>query len=349
MTKTKTHTEPQRQEPDTTAADIDGLRHRALDALRAGRFDLVEQVITDGDVDISNLVENLRVYQAELEVQNDELRASEQRAHTALARYTTLFTNLPMAALVVDDYGLVLEANPQARSLLALRDVRSHQYFLVRLVHPDDRGAVASAFHRAKQSEAEGLSALRFDAADGGRFQAELHIARLPGGDHGPNHFICTLVDQTEVIRQRDALARAYDVLEQSEERYRVLADFSPDWDYWCGPDGAFVYVSPACLDVAGYSAEDFRRDAGLFERIVHPEDRPRWRTHWGEVQGSSHPDACQLELRIITRSGQTRWIEHVCRPVMAPDGRYLGRRGVNRDITRRHEARETLAHTNTP
>jgi len=127
MTKTKTPSEPEQQDPGTTLTDADGLHHRALDALRAGRFDLVEQVVADGDLDISNLLENLRVYQAELEIQNDELRASEQQASTALARYTSLFTSLPMARLVVDDYGLVLEANPQARRLLALRDVRSHQ------------------------------------------------------------------------------------------------------------------------------------------------------------------------------------------------------------------------------
>ncbi|MBK1629628.1 hypothetical protein CKO31_02525 [Thiohalocapsa halophila] len=343
MTKTKTPSEPEQQDPGTTLTDADGLRHHALDALRAGRFDLVEQVVADGNLDISKLLENLRVYQAELEIQNDELRASEQQASTALARYTTLFTSLPMAGLVVDDFGLVLEANPQARSLLALRDVRSHQYFLVRLVHPDDRGAVVSAFQRAKQSGAEGLSALRFDAADGGRFQAELHIARLPGSDDGPKHYICALADQTEVIRQRDALARAYDALEQSEERYRVLADFSPDWDYWYGPDGAFRYVSPACLDITGYSAEDFRNDADLFERIIHPEDRPKWWPHLQGADESGDTDTCRPELRIITRSGETRWIEHVCRPVMAPDGRYLGRRGVNRDITKRHEAREAL------
>ena len=202
---------------------------------------------------------------------------------------------------------------------------------------------MVSAFQRAQQSGAEGLSTLRFDAADGGRFQAELHIARLPGSDDGPKHSICALADQTEVIRQRDALARAYDALEQSEERYRVLADFSPDWDYWYGPDGAFRYVSPACLDITGYSAEDFRNDADLFERIIHPEDRTKWWPHMGAVDESGDTDTCRPELRIITRSAETRWIAHLCRPVTAPDGRYLGRRGVNRDITKRHEAREAL------
>lgn len=343
MTRDKTHSADAAGAPTTSAESDAALRHRALDALRAGRFDLVEQVLADGDLDVAGLVENLRVYQAELEIQNEELRGSEQHAQTALARYTTLFTNLPMAGLVVDGYGLVLEANPQARSLLALRDVRSHQYFLVRLVHPEDRSAVAGAFERAKKTQAAGLSGLRFDAADGSRFQADLHIARLPGAEGAPRHFICAVVDQTKTIRQRDALARAYDALEQSEERYRVLADFSPDWDYWYGPDRRFVYVSPACLAVTGYSAEDFRNEPALFEQLVHPDDQAHWQAHMASVQDSAQTDSCRLEFRIRSRDGGTRWIEHVCRPVITPDGRFLGRRGINRDITPRHEAQEAL------
>ena len=336
-------------EPATTEQGIgrEALHRRALDALRAGRFDLVEQVLRDGALDTSTLVENLRVYQAELEIQNEELRASEQQALTALARYTTLFTELPMAGLVVDDYGLILEANPGARGLLALRDIRTHQYFLLRLVHEDDRAAVAAAFQRAKSGGSSALSEVRLAAADGRRFQATLHVALLPAeSDHHPHRFVCAAIDQTEVIRQRDALARAYDQLERSEERYRVLADFSPDWDYWYGPDRRFIYVSPACAEVSGYTAEEFREDPELFERIVHPDDRAQWQAHLEDAEAREHKDIGRLPFRIQTRDGRVRWIEHLCMPVVAPDGRYLGRRGVNLDMTSRHEAREALARS---
>jgi PAS domain S-box-containing protein len=327
-------TEQTPRSEDDAPDSSDRLHRRALDALRAGRTDLLEQVLADGDLDVAALVEHLRVYQAELEIESEKLRTSERQAQAAYDRYRALFTNLPMAALVVDDYGLVVEANSEARSLLTLRNIRSHQYFVVRLVHPDDRTAVASAFERAKQTESAGLSALRLEAADGNRFQADLHIARLPGGNDMPQQFICALVDRTEVIRQRDALARAYDALERSEERYRLLADFSPDWDYWMAPDRRFVYVSPACLGMTGYSAEAFRNDASLFERILHPDDLPRWQRHMDAVHESSHHDWEKLHFRIRTQDGHTCWIEHTCRPITAPDGRFLGRRGVNRTIT---------------
>lgn len=46
--------------------------------------------------------------------------------------------------------------------------------------------------------------------------------------------------------------------------------------------------------------------------------------------------DQRELDLRIITRAGELRWIGHVCQPVYSSDGTWLGWRGSNRDITNR-------------
>ena len=127
-------------------------------------------------------------------------------------------------------------------------------------------------------------------------------------------------------------------LLEQSEEKYRVLAEYSPNWEYWRSPEGSFIYVSPACEAVSGHPAADFLADAGLFDRLVHPDDRAGWATRAAD---GAHAHA--LQLRIIDRSGQTRWIEHVSRDVFSADGRNLGERGSHRDITARKDAEQRL------
>lgn len=133
------------------------------------------------------------------------------------------------------------------------------------------------------------------------------------------------------LVEQRTAL------LERSEEQYRVLADYSPNWEYWSAPDGRFIYVSPACEAICGYAPSDFFADAHLMERLIHPEDRATWQQH--EHAARPAQNACRteaLELRLRTHAGQERWIEHVCRPVFDHAGRFLGHRGSNRDITER-------------
>lgn len=44
-----------------------------------------------------------------------------------------------------------------------------------------------------------------------------------------------------------------------------------------------------------------------------------------------------------MTKQGEMRWIAHGCQAVFGPDGRYLGRRANNRDITERKLAEEQV------
>ncbi len=130
--------------------------------------------------------------------------------------------------------------------------------------------------------------------------------------------------------------------LRESEERFRTLADFTYDWEYWLNPDGNYVYVSPSCERITGYRSDEFQEDPKLLETIIHPDDRAIVTKHLREepIEGSV---VYPVEFRVITRGGEERWLEHVCQPVYGSNGNYLGRRGSNRDITERRRAEEAL------
>jgi len=132
--------------------------------------------------------------------------------------------------------------------------------------------------------------------------------------------------------------------LRASEERYRTVADFTYDWEYWLDPNGRMVYVSPSCRRLTGYSPAEFLENPALIERIIHPDDRARCADHQHEP--SSTGELRSLDFRIVDRTGQQRWIGHVCQSVTADDGRPLGIRASNRDITARKEAEMSLQET---
>ncbi len=135
---------------------------------------------------------------------------------------------------------------------------------------------------------------------------------------------------------------QAEEALQESEDRYRKVADFTYAWEYWRTPDGKYVYVSPACERISGYRVEEFQQDQNLLEKIIHPDDRHRFDCHISDVLPDKS-DFCTLEFRIITRSDEDRWIGHECQEVYGRDGTYLGRRGSNRDITERKRAEDSL------
>ncbi len=122
--------------------------------------------------------------------------------------------------------------------------------------------------------------------------------------------------------------------LRESETRYRFVADFAYNWEYWIAPDRSFRYVSPSCAQISGYTKDDFYRDPGLLVKIVHPDDIAHFNNHTHDILANG--DLKPIEFRIITRDGLIRWIGHICRPIFDVDGTPLGQRASNVDITER-------------
>jgi PAS domain S-box-containing protein len=95
--------------------------------------------------------------------------------------------------------------------------------------------------------------------------------------------------------------------------RFRMVADFTYDWEYWQGKRGEILYINPACERVSGYSPLDFITRPTLLDEIVHPDDRQRFLNHHHEIE---HEALASLEFRIITKDGRVRWMRHSCRQV---------------------------------
>jgi len=131
-------------------------------------------------------------------------------------------------------------------------------------------------------------------------------------------------------VTERDNLL---DTLQKSEERYRVVADFTYDWEYWISPEGKFIYVSPSCERITGYRPEEFLRDPDLMVSITYPDDRDAVTAHLSKIKERC-PEYSAMQFRIITKNGGVRWIGHECQPVFNAAGECLGNRGSNRDIT---------------
>ena len=135
---------------------------------------------------------------------------------------------------------------------------------------------------------------------------------------------------------------QAEKALRESEERFRTVADFTYDWESWIDPDGNYIYVSPSCERITGYSPKEFLKSPGLLESITHPDDRKKISVHLHDHL-KRDDEVLNIDFRIISRSGNTRWISHICQPVYDSDGNWAGRRASNRDITEQREVEAQL------
>jgi PAS domain S-box-containing protein len=167
-----------------------------------------------------------------------------------------------------------------------------------------------------------------------GEVVRDVQLSASPVMVEGTRWVLITVEDVTE----RKA---AEEALRDSAIRYRVVADNTYDWEYWQSPEGRFLYVSPSCRRISGVPAEDFMAFPEIWDRMIHPEDRPAWDAH--RCRAVDQRVGEETEFRIRRPDGEVRWIGHVCRPVYDDNGGFLGTRGGNRDITERKLVEQEL------
>lgn len=139
---------------------------------------------------------------------------------------------------------------------------------------------------------------------------------------------------------------QAEELMRRSEQRYRTVADYTYDWEYWVGPDEQWLYCSPSCERITGYPAQYFLDDPAFLAQITHPDDRLLLTHHLAEIENPSQVE--NVDFRIIHRDGTIRWLNHVCRPIWGQDMQWLGRRSSNRDITERKQTENALRESET-
>ena len=103
------------------------------------------------------------------------------------------------------------------------------------------------------------------------------------------------------------------------------------------GDDPKLVYVS-ANIAQFGYTAEDFLNQKIHYKDIVHPEDSDRV---GDEIEGYTKNQVEEYTqiYRLLTREGETRWVEDRTEVVTDPHSGQRFNQGIVIDITRRHEA----------
>ncbi len=166
---------------------------------------------------LPKLIEDLRAYQAELEAQNSALEYSRIAAEGASERFESLFSNVPLALMVVDEYGMVEQSNAMALRLFRPKESDPPLNFLLPVVTPDHVERVQHALDEAKLQGHSDTTEVVFSSGLESRFTGDLHIARIQYSQQKDlTHFICAVIDQGPLLTERRALQERRRALQES-------------------------------------------------------------------------------------------------------------------------------------
>ena len=139
-------------------------------------------------------------------------------------------------------------------------------------------------------------------------------------------------VERKMALRERQR--QAEDGARESHRTLATLISNLPGIVYRCRNDRAWTmeFVSDGCLELTGYSAEDFVSGRMSFGDIIHPDDRDQV---WVAVQdGVERRRAYRATYRVRTRQGEERWLWEQGQGIHGVDGELLALEGFITDLT---------------
>lgn len=200
---------------DTAAGRDADLRQRAEEHLRS-----LESAVAPGlaPLDRDRLIHELRVYQIELELQNEELRRAQEAQEAARARYFDLYDLAPAGYVTLTEAGLIREANLAAAKLLGLPCGMLINRPLSTFILPENQDSFYHCRRRLLDTGERQSCELRLRRSDGADCWVRLALSTGTDQEHGWK--LCLIILSDISLTK----AAETQLIEESERKDRFLA-----------------------------------------------------------------------------------------------------------------------------
>jgi PAS domain S-box-containing protein len=245
-------------------------------------------------------------------------------------RQSALHDLIPVGSFIVDEDGLIKDADPVAASILkapvnSLPDRDFHSY-----LHPGSVVVFDDFMRRVFASGQRETCDVQLRRNGGDIFHVE--IAGIAIRDRRRNK-----------RRLRGAITerkQMEDELRLSEERFRSLSDSSPIGIFQSDTKGRCLYTNERWREIAGLAPEDCLGDGWL--NAIHPGDRHRVSEEWNRSVAEGRDFS--LPFRFQSPEGTVRWVHARAAPIRSKGGEIVGYVGTDEDITKRKLAEDIMA-----
>jgi len=279
-------------------------------------------------------IESLKKQVQDFERIEEERKKAEEALRESEERYRLVVDNTDTGFVVVDDKGMVINANePYLRLVGAeqLDDIIGRS--VIEWTAPESREENAAAVALcAKQGYVKDFET-NYLRNDGTRVMILINAIMHETSDGKQLSAQCR-----DITKRR----RAEKALKESEEKFSQLAQQSPNMIF-INQKGKVVYVNKKCEEVTGYSKSEFYSSEFDFKVLIQPEYLESLMENFKKhMEGK---DVLPFEYAIRTKNGER--VEVIINTKLIKYGEDWAILGIITDITERKQAEEELKKRN--
>jgi len=128
--------------------------------------------------------------------------------------------------------------------------------------------------------------------------------------------------------------------LQESEQKYRLLVESTPDWVWICDKEGRHIFSNKATKQLLGYEVQEIIGISAF--HLMHPEDRKQVQK-WFKIAKKEKRGWRGSIIRWEHKDKSIRYLETIAEPILDANDSLTGFTGIDRDVTARKQSEEAL------
>ncbi|WP_407431360.1 PAS domain S-box protein [Arcticibacter sp.] len=221
----------------------------------------------NNDLEKDRLLQELQVHQFELEMQNDELRRTNEELEMQRIRFLGIYELAPIGYFILDNHGNIRDVNSAGSQLLDIDKADLLGRRFISFIEITDRDHFHRFFHDIIDRHEKRNCQIQFTSYSGQTFFGQLEGTAIDG--FLPRSATCYLavIDISERI---EAVAK----LEETKERLELALEASDagtwEYDYATGK----IFLNDSSFGLCGIDNITYTGEYHSFLDIVHSNDR---------------------------------------------------------------------------
>jgi PAS domain S-box-containing protein len=263
-----------------------------------------------------------------------ERKQAELALQESEERFSSIFNQSAVGIAETDLTGRFVLVNERYCEMVGRSKEELYQTRMQDISHPEDLSGNIALFQRAIKEGVPFKIEKRYIRPDGSEIWVSNNVSLLKDTEGKPLYIVAVSQDITEQKRAKRAL-------QESEERFRNMADAAPVIIWMGNTKGENIYFNPAWLRLTG---REYEEEAKLgWEEVVHPDDIGYTREVYEDALKNAAP--FRVEFRLRRYDNEYCLLNCQGSPRHSSSGEFLGFVGVCEDITERKKAEESIKY----